>query len=120
MNVNSKIITTLQPFMPRTDTTKPNIVNTIYEGKDDKYITFNYADDRGEIFADDKPIEDAAALQIHLHCPGQFNYMTLKQQIRKALHDAGFSYPEVIVIYETETDTNHIIFECEIIGKTEA
>ena len=90
-----------------------------YTGTAETYIIFNYEDDRGEVFADDEPEIDKAYLQIHLFCPGNFNYMTLKKQIRSKLFRAGFSYPSITSLYEKDTDKNHIIFQCEIEGESE-
>jgi hypothetical protein len=113
MNVNGLIISTLKPLVSEV---KPGH----YTGTADTYIAFNYADDRGETFADDVPEDDIASLQIHLFCPGSFNYMALKKQIRSKLFQAGFSYPEIALeTYEEDTDKNHIAFECEIEGNSE-
>ena len=112
MNVNGLIVSTLKPLVP-------DVFPGHYTGTLPTYIVFNYADDRGEVFADDEPQNDIAYLQIHLFCPGKFNYMTLKKQIRSALFEAGFSYPSVTTLYETDTDKNHIVFQCEIDGLSE-
>jgi hypothetical protein len=116
MNVNSLIISTLKPLVS-------TVVPNNYSGTADTYIVFNYADDRGGTFADDMPQDDIASIQIHLFCPGKFDYMTLKKQIRSKLFEAGFSYPSVQTFYEKgstpSADKNHIVFECEIEGQSE-
>lgn len=112
MNVNNLIISTLSPIVA-------DVVPTKYTGTATTYITFNYEDDRGVAFADDTPIADVAYLQIHLFCPRTSNYHSKKTQIRKALFNAGFSYPQITSLYEDETETNHIIFQCEIEGNSE-
>lgn len=112
MNVNNLIITALKPLVA-------DVVPGHYTGTAKTYIAFNYEDDRGELFADDEPEIDKAYMQIHLFTPGSFNYMTLKKQIRQALRKAGFSYPTVQSYYESDTDKNHIIFQCEIEGDSE-
>lgn len=110
MNVNKLIIDTLSPLVP-------DVVPMAYTGTNDTYITFNYEDDRGEVFADDEPLIDIAYLQIHLFCSGNFN--TLKKQIRSKLFGAGFSYPAITTLYEEDTKKYHIIFQCSIEGNSE-
>lgn len=112
MNVNNLIISTLSPLVT-------DVVPTKYTGSATNWITFNYTDDTAIDYADDTPQDDVASLQIHLFCPRTFNFNTLKKQIRSRLFGAGFSYPEVTVLYEDDTEVNHIIFECEIEGNSE-
>lgn len=112
MNVNSLIIKTLKPLVP-------DVVATKYTGTNETYITFNYEDDRGEVFADDEPLIDVAYMQIHLFCPRAFNFNQLKKQIRSALFKVGFSYPEVQPLYEDDKEINHIVFFCSIEGEPE-
>lgn len=119
MNVNKLIIDTLTPIIPNDTPGEPNVKLNKYSGDSGTYVVFNYADDRGEVFADDAPEIDTASLQIHLFCPEKFNYMTLKKQIRSKLFQAGFSYPQISSLYESDTKLNHIIFECEIAGNPE-
>lgn len=113
MNVNKLIIDALSSL-------EYPVVPTVYTGKEPIYITFNYVDDRGEVFADNKPLIDIAYMQIHLFAPGNFNYMNLKKKIRAKLLNAGFTYPQISVQYETDLNINHIIFECEIASKAES
>jgi hypothetical protein len=117
MNVNSTIVSALSPAGYPVEPMS-------YTGKEKKYFIFNYADDRGEVFADNEPQIDVASIQIHFFCPGspansKFNYKTVIQQTRVRLLKAGFSYPVITEIYEKETGTNHIIFECSIDGQSE-
>ncbi len=120
MNVNKLIVDTLTPIIPNDTPDTPNIKHLKYSGLSNTYIVFNYTDDRGELFADDTPQEDIASLQIHLFCPGDYNYLNLKKQIRSKLFAAGFTYPEIpFDTYEKDTDKKHIVFECEIDGNSE-
>ena len=113
MNVNKLIIDTLKPLVP-------DVVPDVYTGTNKTYITFNYADDRAAIFADNEPQIDIASMQIHLFMPDTLNPMTLKKQIRSKLFRAGFSYPEITRVHEDDTKLNHIIFECDIEGEPES
>ena len=107
MSVNSRIIKALKPFgYP---------VNLdFYNGKEERYFSFNYADDRATSYADNEPVEAKAWVQIHLFLPAKENYLTLKKQVRKALFRADFSYPSVEMDVEDEIEpVRHLIFECE-------
>lgn len=122
MNINKLIIDTLKPIIPNNDTTIPkpsNVVPSNYEGKSNIYCTFNYADDRGINFADDSPKDEQSSLQIHLFCPGAYNYNNLKKQIRSALFGADFSFPVITELYEKDTKLNHITFECDYVKESE-
>jgi len=120
MNANKTIIDALEPL-------GHPVAFNIYEGeivdgvtiKLPIYITFNYEDDRAVAFADNKPTIDAAYMQIHLFCPSDFNFFTLKKKIRATLLKVGFTYPGTVSLYEDGTKTNHIIFRCSINGTSE-
>lgn len=113
MNVNNIITKALSPLgYP--------VEPITYTGKEKIYITFNYSDERAEMFEDNKPIIDIAFMQIHLYIPFELNYMTLKKQIRAKLFHAGFSYPEITIIPDDEQKINHLIFECETSGLSES
>ena len=78
------------------------------------YVTYNIADDRGKVFADDTATERVQAIQVHYYCPQGTNYLTTLKTIRDGLVAQGFTYPTVQVLYETDTNSHHLIFECEI------
>ncbi|MEL7568952.1 MAG: hypothetical protein AAGU14_00145 [Eubacteriaceae bacterium] len=109
MNVNKLIDDTLSPLGYPVDYIS-------YAGSADRYFTYNYADDRAELYADNEPINDVAYMQIHFFSPKTFNHMQVKKQVRKSLYNAGFSYPRISSFYEDDTGMNHLVFECEIEG----
>lgn len=84
----------------------------IYTGESEKYFVYNYADQRGTLFADDEPETVIASVQVHFYLPADENFLEVQKQIRTALFKQGFTYPEVTVI--REENKRHIIFECEI------
>lgn len=84
----------------------------IYRGEKKKYFTFNYADERATLFADDSIEVVVASVQIHFFLPYRENFISEKNRISKALFKEGFTYPEVTIL--KENDTRHIIFECDI------
>lgn len=109
MNANRLIEDTLSPLEYPIDYMS-------YAGSAERYFTYNYSDDRAELYADDEPVNDIAYIQIHFFSPKTFNHMQLKKQVRERLFSAGFSYPRISSFYENDTDMNHLVFECEIEG----
>lgn len=66
-----------------------------YDGDSDKYIVFIYEDEKPEAYGDDEVIADTAYLQIQLITPKDFNYFSLKKQIRSLLEDADFNVTSI-------------------------
>ena len=107
MTTFEKIIETIKPFgIP--------CVPDVYKGEERKWITYNYAGDYGAEFADDAPETIINSVQIHLFLPQGESFTQLKKQIRSALSEAGFTFPEITVLTEDEERIRHIIFECDI------
>lgn len=107
MSVNLKVMNALSPL-------GFDVAFGVYKGAKDKYIVFNFEDERADFFADDEPITDIVYLQIHFFAPRTFNFVNTKNQIRSALKNAGFSYPSIQTFYEDETDYNHLVFSTSI------
>lgn len=94
----------------------------LYEGTEKRFFTYNYADDHGDDFGDDIPGTNLVSVQVHYFMPviennRKVSFQTIRKQIRTALFEAGFTYPEVTIRRDRTQDTNndmwHIIFECE-------
>lgn len=83
MNLNSSLITQLH-----TATGLP-VAQDEYDGNEDKYIIFVYADETPALEADNLPVVDRALIQVQLRTPKSFNYMTLKHKIRNTLEAMG-------------------------------
>lgn len=83
MNCNQLIIETLAP-------TNLPVVQDEYTGKDDKYIVFIYTDEIPALWGDDGVLADTVFIQVQLITPKNYNYFTLKHQIRDLLEGAGF------------------------------
>ena len=94
------------------DITYPKVPQR-YEGKETKYITYNYAADSGRDFGDDRPGCNEVSIQVHFFLPLKENYQKEKNRIRQLLFFQGFTWPEVMVLEEDDTKTRHIIFECD-------
>lgn len=86
----------------------------VYKGSEKRWITYNYADDYGDVFADDDPYVTINSVQVHLFLPLNEPFTTWKKQIRQALFDAGFTWPEITIQIEDEEKIRHLIFECDI------
>jgi len=84
-----------------------------YDGAATTYFTFNFVDERGELFCDDVPEMVKYSIQIHFFSPKTFNHNALKTKVRNDLFALGFSYPSVVTLYEDDSKLNHLVFECE-------
>lgn len=61
-----------------------------YEGKAERYIVFSYEDERPAAHGDNHVTADTAFLQVQLITPKEFNYFSLKHEIRNLLEKADF------------------------------
>lgn len=105
MTTFEKVQTTLKVFgIP--------CVPDLYKGSEKRWITYNYSDDYGDVFADDEPYVTINSVQVHLFLPLNEPFTEWKKNIRTALFDAGFTWPEITI--QTDEKTRHIIFECDI------
>ena len=109
MNVNIMIINALSSLsLP----TAPNV----YTGTSEEYITFNYADERPALRADDEDILDETTIQVHYFTKN--NPQTNKKAIRRLLRAAGFTIQSTQELYESDTGYIHIIVYAWIEGAT--
>ena len=83
-----------------------------YTGVSNRYFTYNYADDRGALFADNTPQTTIASVQVHLVIPSEEDFTGIKDEVRKSLFRQGFTFPQITVLKEEKK--RHIIFECDI------
>ena len=107
MTVNDRIIQALSPFGLK-------VVPDFYGEGEEEYFTFNYADDRAADFGDNEPLHVVAYMQIHYFCPVKKDYLHLKREVRKALLEAGFTYPSVTDATVSGDAERHLVFECSI------
>ena len=84
----------------------------VYQGDCERYFVYNYADQRGNLWADDEPETVIASVQVHFFMPEKENFIKIQNKIRKALFEQGFTFPQVTVL--TENKKRHLVFECEI------
>jgi hypothetical protein len=112
MTVNETIINALSQF-------GLTVTPDFFGGGADEYFTFNYADDRAVDFGDDAPDHVVAYMQIHYFAPMWKDYLSIKKKVRKALFQAGFTYPDVTDVTDTESEIRHLVFECDIENEDE-
>ncbi|MPM97515.1 hypothetical protein SDC9_144688 [bioreactor metagenome] len=107
MNVNSMVISAL------TSLGFPVAANA-YNGTDDEYIVFNYADERPALRADDMDLLDETTIQVHYFTRG--NPQTNKKIIRRLLRTAGFTIQSTQEMYESDTKYFHVVVYAWIEG----
>lgn len=90
-SVDKRIVSALDPIL--------HVWNVIKEKENeevtDSYYAFNYST-HGIGYADDDPTAELAIIQVHLIAPLNENITSLIKQTKRALHDAGFTWAEVI------------------------
>lgn len=105
MTVSGRAKEALEPFgLPVTDGFFPE--------KEKEYLILKIPTESGANFGDDRPLFTVAEIEVHWFLPMDVNYHDKKNQIREALFQAGFTYPDVTVITDPK-QIRHIIFECE-------
>lgn len=75
------------------------------------YYVFSYTTG-GTAYADDDPQAELVLATVHLFAPLTENISKRVKETKRALHDAGFSWPSRIDASDGES--RHIVFECEI------
>lgn len=107
MNVNPLVLNTLSSLnLP--------VSANVYEGSEDEYITFNYADERPVLYADDTDIFDETVIQVHYFTKG--NPQVNKKAIRRLLRASGFNIISTQEFYENDTKFIHVVVEAWIDG----
>lgn len=107
MNINPLIISALSSLnMP--------VYANVYTGTATEYITFNYADERPVVYADDVDELDETTIQVHYFTKG--NPQTNKKAIRRLLRQADFSIQSTQEFYETDTGYTHVVVYAVIDG----
>ena len=104
MSINSTLKAALNPIAPAEA--------DVYGGDAAVYIAFGY-NSLGADFGDDAPSHERFLVQVHLYAPNSYNTINKRREIKKALAEAGATWP----IYENASDKDgqHHVFECELI-----
>ena len=87
-----------------------------YDGPDETYFTFNMFSNPDD-FGDDGPGAEVWDIQLHLYAPFTLDTMQLRQRIKAALHEAGFTWPSMVDASEntrvSDGTEQHLVFEFE-------
>lgn len=105
MSMNKRIHDALASF------NYPIVQGWGYEGTSTHWFSFNEAYDRTVFLGDNESIENVIDWQVHFFLPDSENYLTIKKNIRNALHNSGFTYPGVTIDTDYDTHIRHIVFE---------
>lgn len=90
------------------------VVPNVYTGTATNYITFNYADERPALRADDTDILDETTIQVHYFT--RSNPQDNKKAIRRLLRAAGFTIQSTQELYESDTEYFHVVVYAWIEG----
>lgn len=107
MNVNAMVINALASL------SLPVHAN-VYNGEAEEYVTFNYADERPALRADDTDILDETTIQVHYFT--RTDPSTNKKTIRRLLRAAGFTIQSTQELYESDTGYFHVVVYAYIEG----
>lgn len=103
MSAAERITAALAPLGLDTD-------NGISRSEADEYIVFR-ADTLPTGYADDRPQYERALVQVHYYAPAAGSASAVTERIKRALFDAGFTWPAVTDA--SDADGRHLVFECE-------
>lgn len=108
MSVERKIKDALLPFG---DPVEKSFLYAAAENLPPQYFTFS-ASSRGGSFADDEPGCEVWQVNVHFFAPLYGDFSRRRQEVKRALHRAGFTWPRCIDAGDQEGQ--HLVFECEI------
>lgn len=100
MNVNKTL-------MGLKDVTGFPVYPDLYEGKEDKYITFTYEDERAALYADDEEIHTEVTVEVNMFTPADYNYFTAKDAVKAYLVANGFQVESIRTWLATEEKGTH-------------
>lgn len=98
-------------LMKLKDITGLEVAPDKYLGNNENYITFNYADERPAMYADNEPVCDVANMMVHVFLNQNENYLSYKSKVKSYLENIGAYGVSVNTLYEYDTNKRHMIFE---------
>ena len=87
-----------------------DIYNSVYLGKQEKYLVFNYST-VGIGYADDEATAERYLCQLHLFAPLTDDITELTKRIKQLIRNSGFTHPETT--NASDEEGRHIVFEFE-------
>lgn len=92
------------------------IAVTVYKGTADSYLVIRHGD-HPIGHGDDRPGALRILVYVDIYCPLDFNPVATVNAVRRALFNAGCTYPTTEDA--SDDDCRHIVVECEAIGSPE-
>ena len=89
---------------------------TVYKGSADRYLVIRHGD-HPISHGDDRPGALRILVYVDIYCPLDFNPVATVNAVRRALFNAGMTYPTTEDA--SDDDCRHIVVECEAIGSPE-
>lgn len=108
VSVESKIVSALTPFG---DPVEKSLLYAAAQDLPPQYYTFSCSS-FGADFGDDAPGCERWLVNVHFFAPLYGNISQRVKQTKKALFQAGFTWPRTVDAGDQEGQ--HIVFECEI------
>ncbi len=113
MNVEEKIVAALAPFG---DPVEKSLLYAAANDLPPQYYTFSCSSS-GADFGDDEPGCERWLVNVHFFAPLRGNISRRVKQTKKALFQAGFTWPSTVDAGDQEGQ--HIVFVCEIAEEVE-
>ena len=113
MSVEKRIRDALLPFG---DPVEKSFLYAAAADLPGQYYTFS-ASSRGDDFGDDAPGCEVWTVNVHFFAPLEGDFSRRREQTKRALHRAGFTWPRCIDAGDEEGQ--HLVFECEIAEEVE-
>lgn len=108
VSVESKIVAALAPFG---DPVEKSLLYAAAKDLPPQYYTFSCSS-AGADFGDDEPGCELWQVNVHFFAPLRGNISRRVKATKKALFQAGFTWPHAVGASDQEGQ--HIVFECEI------
>ena len=83
-----------------------------YSGTSPRYAVYD-APTVPICFGNQAPYLERYLVTVHYYCPAGENTLSLQRRLKRALFEAGFTWPSVTT-GGSEADYQHLVFECEI------
>lgn len=107
VSVEARIVDALRPFG---DPVEKSLLYAASNKRPRRYYTFT-VQSFGDAYGDDEPGCERWLVQVHLFAPLAENCIRRAAQTKKALFEAGFTWPSMVDA--TDQDGQHYVFECE-------
>lgn len=113
LSVDGKIVNALKNIAPTSAWVQNDDDSAIVT---ECYFVFNYSTNPVTFGNNQVPYEKYLC-QIHLFTPVDFNPIQMKKAAKKALREAGFTYPSEVPVSKDKTG-QHYCLECSIVEGT--